>query len=100
MTKEEAIARLEAYKNERGVANWERMGVRGMSSFGLGLTQIKKVGKEIGKDHGLALALWESTNFDVKTLAIIVEEPKKSKQGASGKTSGRPPFLDAVPCLL
>jgi 3-methyladenine DNA glycosylase AlkD len=77
MTKDEVVKLLESQKNEKGIAHWERLYKGPLSSFGLGMTQLKKLAKQIGKDHKLARALWDIPNFDVKTLATIIDHPKE-----------------------
>ena len=72
-----AIRALEAHKNERGMEHFAKLELEGLNSFGLGLGQIKKVAKTVGKDHELALQLWHSDNYDAKILSIFVEEAKK-----------------------
>lgn len=77
MTKKEVLDLLEANKNDRGIANWEGLGVDGMRSFGMGMTQLKKIGKQVGKNHDLALELWETDVYDAKILATIIDDPKQ-----------------------
>ncbi len=76
MTKKEVFNLLEKNKNDRGIAAWERLGVAGMRSFGLGMTQLKKLAKQVGKNHELALELWETDVYDAKILATIIDDPK------------------------
>ncbi|MEP4173111.1 MAG: DNA alkylation repair protein [Luteolibacter sp.] len=73
------MALLEANRNERGVANWERLGeeTEGLGSFGIGLTQLRKLAKQVGRDHGLALKLWEIENYDAKVLGLLIDDPKE-----------------------
>jgi len=44
-------------KDQRGIDYWERVGFPG-KTFGIGLTKLKALAKKIGKDHQLALELW------------------------------------------
>jgi len=67
---------LEANKNERGMKHWEKWNIP-WSSYGLGLTQLKKIAKQIGRDHELALELWKQHNYDMVTLATMLDEPSK-----------------------
>ena len=76
MTKEEVLAMLEANMNPRGIAHWDKLNIP-LQSFGIGLTQLKKLAKQIGRDHELALKLWEMPVYDAKILSTIIEEPKK-----------------------
>ena len=77
MTKADVLKLLEANKNERGMQNWNRLKFGNLTSYGIGLTQLKKLGKQIGKDHRLALELWELPVYDAKTLATIIDNPKE-----------------------
>lgn len=79
MTKNEVFALLEANRNERGIRNWEKMGYEstGLTSFGIGLTQLRKLAKKVGRNHDLAHELWNSDNYDAKNIALLIDEPKK-----------------------
>lgn len=76
MKVDEVRALLEANKNERGMEHWAKWNMP-WSSYGLGLTQLKKIAKQVGREHGLALELWKQDNYDMITLATMVDEPKK-----------------------
>ncbi len=41
------------------------------------VTWLRQMAKRIGKDHELALALWDSEVHEARILASIVDEPKK-----------------------
>jgi 3-methyladenine DNA glycosylase AlkD len=77
MTITEVLQLLEENKNERGILNWEKSGNTELSSYGIGLTQLKQLSKKIGKDHQLALDLWEYPNYETKTIATMVDNPKQ-----------------------
>ena len=49
---------LESNKNERGMKLWEKWNMP-WKSYGIGLTQLKKIAKQVGRDHELALELWK-----------------------------------------
>jgi 3-methyladenine DNA glycosylase AlkD len=77
MTKSEVVALLKKNRNERGIANWKRVGPKNLKSFGIGLTQLRKLAKQVGKDHTLALRLWQSDIYDAKVVGALIDEPKK-----------------------
>jgi hypothetical protein len=79
MTTGEVIALLEKNRDERGIQNWKKVRPKGsrLQSFGVGLTRLRKLAKQIGRDHELALALWKSKYYEAKVLALLVDEPKK-----------------------
>ncbi|MDX1284384.1 MAG: DNA alkylation repair protein [Draconibacterium sp.] len=77
MNKQEIIDWLETNKDERGIKIWERAGVKGMHSVGVGVTKLKALAKKAGKDHELALDLWNESIFECKTLSTLIDDPKK-----------------------
>ncbi len=77
MTYDEVIALLEENRNERGMAHWEKSSHPDLKSFGIGLTQLRKLAKKVGRDHDLALELWASDVYDAKVVGTLVDEPKK-----------------------
>lgn len=79
MTKAGVLELLEANGNVRGMKHWEKLGseTMGLSSFGIGLTQLRKLAKRIVRNHELALQLWDSDNYDAKIIGLLIDEPKK-----------------------
>jgi hypothetical protein len=72
------IALVTEHKNERGISHWSKMeNTCGLKSCGLGLTQLRKLAKKVGRDHQLALECWESEYYDVKVIGLLIDEPKK-----------------------
>jgi len=77
-TKAEVLQHLETNKDERGIAHWAKSGfAESMSAFGIGLTKLRKYAKSIGKDHALALELWEEPVYEAKVIATLIENPKE-----------------------
>lgn len=78
MTKAEVLALLKENRNERGIAHWQRLCPpdQALKSFGIGLTQLRKLAKQIGRDHKLALQLWKSNVYDAKVIGLLIDEPK------------------------
>ena len=79
MTKTDVMALLRSNRNERGIKNWKKMeaDTKGLKSFGIGLTQLRKLAKQIGRNHTLALQLWETKNHDAKIIGLLIDEPKR-----------------------
>jgi len=54
-----------------------RTGPSGKSkSFGIGLTQLRKLARKIGRDHSLALELWNSDIYEARILGLLIDDPK------------------------
>jgi 3-methyladenine DNA glycosylase AlkD len=76
MTRDEALARLEALGSERMRAQNAKRGVTG-AQFGVKLGDIRKLAEGIKADHALALDLWETGNLDARLLAVLLIKPKE-----------------------
>jgi 3-methyladenine DNA glycosylase AlkD len=79
MTKTDVIDLLEENRDVRGEANWKAMGNRtgGLTSFGIGLTRLRAIAKQVGRDHDLALTLWNERNHDAKIIGLLIDDPKQ-----------------------
>jgi len=79
MTKTQVLALLKENRNERGVANWKKMGAKTgkLKSFGIGLTQLRKLAKQVGRDHALGQRLWDSDIYDAKIVGLLIGDPKR-----------------------
>ncbi len=79
MNASEVMTLLETNRNPRGVEIWEKMGAEtgGLKSFGIGLTVLRKLGKQVGRNHELAMELWGSDHYDAKVLGLLIDDPKK-----------------------
>ncbi|WP_154222042.1 DNA alkylation repair protein [Marinicella rhabdoformis] len=77
MDKASVLALLEANQNQRGIDNWQEMFPDSpYSSFGIGLTVLRKLAKQVGKDHDLAMDLWASDCYDMKVIGVLIDDPK------------------------
>ncbi len=57
--------------------NMKKFGIRYVRSYGLRLPQIRKVARQCGKNHDLALKLWNHGYHETYLLATLVEESEK-----------------------
>jgi hypothetical protein len=78
METSDVVELLEANRDERGIRNWERLGpaTGRLKSFGIGLTKLRKLAKQVGRDRDLARALWESDVYDAKVIALLIDDPE------------------------
>jgi 3-methyladenine DNA glycosylase AlkD len=55
-----------------------RYGIHVTNAVGWGVGQIQNLAKEIGRNHGIALALWDADGawHEVRMLAAFVDEPQ------------------------
>lgn len=74
----EVFTLLKANQNDRGLEHWNKISNSGgLSSFGIGLTQLRKLAKKVGRDHELALELWGTDNYDAKIIGLLIDDPKQ-----------------------
>lgn len=74
MTPKQAMAALRKAGTEQNRKIYKRHGV-GEPLLGVSFAAMKKLAKEIGTDHPLALELWETGNHDARMLAAMVADP-------------------------
>jgi len=77
MNYEEIMKRLQSMANPEAVKGMARYGINPNENLGISIYQLRPLAKEIGKDHILALKLWDSGVHDARLLAVFVEDPAK-----------------------
>ena len=76
MTPAEIEGRLAELGDDRAVSVLRKLGYEG-PAYGVGVTKLKKLAKEIGRNPELSKALWRSEPYEAKLLSIFVADPKK-----------------------
>lgn len=74
---EEIISKLKSLSNPEAVKGMARYGINPKNNLGISIYKLRPIAKEIGKDHELALKLWESGIHDARLLACFIEDPAK-----------------------
>ena len=75
MTSEQIIADLKLYANTQTIEGMARFGIRPAQALGVSIPTLRKMAKEIGSNHTLALALWDSGIHEARILASMIDEP-------------------------
>jgi len=75
MDEQEILKKLKSLANPKNAAGMARFGIRPKAKV-LGVTTpiLRKIAKEVGKDHLLAQQLWQSRVHEAKILASMVED--------------------------
>jgi 3-methyladenine DNA glycosylase AlkD len=76
MTLPEAMRALEKEGSAGTRRTYARHGAK-EPMFGVSFASLKTLAKRIGVDHELALALWDTGNFDARNLAVRVVDPAR-----------------------
>jgi len=75
----EIFERMRALGDPRNVQGMARFGISVAPEMAFGLTsaEMKALAHEIGRNHELALSLWDTGNHDARHLAHMIAEPEK-----------------------
>jgi 3-methyladenine DNA glycosylase AlkD len=72
------LASLKRLGNPRIRAEMEtRYGIVTKDAVGIRMNEMQRVAKQLGRNHALALALWETGNYEARTVAAFVAEPER-----------------------
>lgn len=77
MTRDEVLAWLEKRGTRKNVAGMARYGITARRAFGVSMATMLSLRKRLGKDHALALSLWDTGWHEAKALAALVDEPAR-----------------------
>ena len=77
MDADAVLTRLRSMADPRNVEGMARFGINPKDTLGISVWDLRKVAKDIGRDHGLALALWKTGVHEARLLAAFVDEPAK-----------------------
>jgi 3-methyladenine DNA glycosylase AlkD len=75
VTADEALGRLRALADPSRLAGMGRYGIATDHAYGVTVGELRKLAREIGRDHGLAAELWDSGMHEARILAGMVDEP-------------------------
>jgi 3-methyladenine DNA glycosylase AlkD len=72
-----ALAWLEKNGSKAGRDGMARFNIPSDKAFGVPMNRIQALAKELGRDHALAQALWDSDRYEARLLAAYVDEPAR-----------------------
>ncbi len=75
------LSRLRQLANPKNVEGMARFGINSDQTLGVPMPVVRKLAREAGRDHDLALALWDSGIHEARILAALVDEPQKVTPG-------------------
>lgn len=75
MQTEEIIGKFKLLYNPANVKGMARFGINPNNTLGIAMPVIRKTAKEIGKDHQIALELWNTGIHECRILAPLVDIP-------------------------
>jgi len=63
--------------NPKNVEGMKRFGIRGEKIYGVSIPYLRSMAKELGKNHELALQLWNSKIHEARLLSGFIDDFKK-----------------------
>ena len=81
MTVRETLAWLERRGTKRNRYGMARYAIVAPKAFGVSVSDIRALGKEIGRDQKLAEALWKSGWYEARMLVAFVADPARVTPG-------------------
>jgi len=76
MNVKEVIRELKRLGDPSRVQGMESYGIRTKTIYGVRVPDLRSLAKNIGKDHAMAIALWEENSRETRILASMVDDPK------------------------
>jgi 3-methyladenine DNA glycosylase AlkD len=73
---DDILERIKEQGSLEAVAGMARFGITPVNNYGVSVTTLRRIAREIGKNHLLAEQLWSSSVHEARLLASIVDDPK------------------------
>jgi len=74
---EGALAALEKMSTKRDRDNLKRFGITAGKAYGVSMANVQVLAKRLGRNHGLAAALWDTGWYEARLLTSFVDEPER-----------------------
>ncbi|MBA7567533.1 hypothetical protein ES708_09248 [subsurface metagenome] len=71
----EIIGLLESQANPATAAGMARYGITAQKVYGITIPVLRKMAKECGRDHDLAVRLWAVNSRETRILASMIDQP-------------------------
>ena len=77
MNADEVMARLRSLARPGDLEGMERFGIPTEHALGIPIPMLRRLAREIGRDHGMAGELWASGIHEARILATLVDVPEE-----------------------
>src|SRR5258705_4358718 len=72
-----ALAWLTKKSTAKDRANLVRFGINAKNALGVSMANIQVLAKQLGRNHELSAALWETGCYEARMLCSFVDEPER-----------------------
>lgn len=70
------IQKIKSHADPEAVKGMARFGINPENTYGVSVYALRKIAREIGKDHELAQELWASGIHEARLLASFIDKPE------------------------
>ena len=75
MEVKQIVDRMKSMGDPKAVEGMARFGIQSSNSFGVSVPKLRALARTVGRDHLLAMRLWETGLHDARLLATMVDDP-------------------------
>jgi 3-methyladenine DNA glycosylase AlkD len=75
MTYQHILRTLKSHYKPENIEGMARFGIVAKEAYGVPAPALRKLAREIGRDHALAQRLWASGIHDARVLAALIDDP-------------------------
>ena len=69
------LAQLKKRSSKKTRDGMARFAIPSDNAYGVSMSDIKAVAKPLGRDHALAIALWDSGNYEARMVTSFIADP-------------------------
>jgi len=71
------LRQLRSLANRRNAEGMARFGISAKNTLGISVNTLRKIAKELGRNHELAKQLWRSGVQEARILAVLIDDPSQ-----------------------
>lgn len=68
---------MESLSDPNAVADMERFGINPHNTYGVSIPKLRKLARQIGRNHRLGQRLWSSGIHEARILAALIDSPER-----------------------
>jgi len=76
----EILDQVKALGKSENVEGMRRFGITARNAYGVSIYDLRKIAKDYGTDHQLALDLWKTEIHEARLLASFIGDPEKTTE--------------------
>ncbi|MHC4455500.1 MAG: DNA alkylation repair protein [Planctomycetota bacterium] len=73
----EVLKKLKSMANPESAEGMARFGIKSENAYGVSIPDLRRLARQIGKNHALAGQLWSSGIHEARILAGMIDNPKQ-----------------------